>query len=69
MAGMSVIQVGLGIFALLTYVPTWLGSAHQAGAIVLLSMAMGKAMTLPNQIKDTSRNLTQLEAGQSFHRS
>ncbi|GAA0187209.1 chaperone [Lithospermum erythrorhizon] len=36
-AGMAAIQVTLGITTLLSYVPVSLGSAHQAGALTLLS--------------------------------
>ena len=40
-AAMAVGQVTLGISALLSYVPTWLGSAHQAGALILMSLVLG----------------------------
>lgn len=33
-------QVGLGISALLAVVPVWLGALHQAGAVVLFSLAV-----------------------------
>lgn len=37
---MAVTQVGLGIATLLTYVPVWLATAHQGGALTLLSFAL-----------------------------
>lgn len=42
-------QVCLGISALLTYVPASLGAAHQAGALTLLSFALGLLHTLRQQ--------------------
>jgi cytochrome c oxidase assembly protein subunit 15 len=44
--GMVLVQVGLGISTLLMYVPTELAAAHQAGAIVLLTMLTGLVHTL-----------------------
>ena len=38
--GMAFIQISLGISTLLLYVPTPLASAHQAGALVLLTLAL-----------------------------
>ncbi|KAK7325019.1 hypothetical protein VNO77_29035 [Canavalia gladiata] len=38
--GMAVLQVTLGISTLLSYVPTSLGTAHQAGALTLLTFMM-----------------------------
>jgi cytochrome c oxidase assembly protein subunit 15 len=40
LAGMSAVQVGLGIAALLNHVPVALGSAHQTGALALFSFAV-----------------------------
>ena len=40
LGGMAVLQVGLGIATLLTAVPIYLGVAHQAGAITLLTLAV-----------------------------
>ncbi len=37
---MALIQFGLGISALLFVVPVWLGALHQAGAILLLTLAI-----------------------------
>jgi cytochrome c oxidase assembly protein subunit 15 len=37
---MALVQVGLGIATLLLIVPVWLGSAHQAGAVVLFTLAL-----------------------------
>ena len=34
------VQLGLGIATLLAAVPVWLGAAHQAGAILLLTLAL-----------------------------
>lgn len=49
LAGMAGLQVCLGISALLTYVPASLGAAHQAGALTLLSFALGLLHTLRQQ--------------------
>ena len=40
MLAMAVLQVGLGIATLLLVVPVWLGAAHQAGALLLLTAAL-----------------------------
>ncbi len=40
------LQVTLGIATLLTYVPASLGTAHQAGALTLLTLALGLLHTL-----------------------
>ncbi|UPR02799.1 heme A synthase [Chloropicon primus] len=40
LCGMAWCQVGLGITTLLNYVPVHLGSAHQAGALTLMSVAL-----------------------------
>ncbi|MCC7168087.1 MAG: COX15/CtaA family protein [Rhodospirillales bacterium] len=37
---MALLQVGLGIATLLLIVPVWLGSLHQAGAVLLFSLAV-----------------------------
>ncbi|MCC7167544.1 MAG: COX15/CtaA family protein [Rhodospirillales bacterium] len=37
---MALVQVGLGIATLLLIVPVWLGSLHQAGALVLFTLAL-----------------------------
>lgn len=37
-AGMSIVQVGLGISTLLLYVPVPLAAVHQAGSLVLLTL-------------------------------
>jgi cytochrome c oxidase assembly protein subunit 15 len=37
---MLIIQVGLGISTLLLHVPVWLGATHQAGALVLFTIAL-----------------------------
>ncbi|CAO2202354.1 unnamed protein product [Urochloa humidicola] len=44
--GMAALQVTLGIYTLLMYVPTSLGSAHQAGALTLLSLMILLTHTL-----------------------
>lgn len=41
------VQVALGIFTLLHFVPLWLGVAHQAGALVLLGSALYFRYLLP----------------------
>ncbi|CAL8462918.1 g2452 [Coccomyxa elongata] len=46
MMGMVALQVALGITTLLTYVPPSLGTAHQAGALTLLTLALGLLHTL-----------------------
>lgn len=43
MAAMAVVQVGLGIATLLLVVPVSLGALHQAGAVVLLGLAVWAA--------------------------
>ena len=40
LGGMAVLQVGLGIATLLLVVPVPLAAAHQAGAVVLLTLAL-----------------------------
>ena len=40
LGGTVVAQVTLGITTLLSNVPVWLGSAHQAGALTLFSVAL-----------------------------
>ena len=40
MAGAALAQAGLGIATLLAYVPVWLGALHQAGALVLFTVAL-----------------------------
>jgi cytochrome c oxidase assembly protein subunit 15 len=37
----TAVQVGLGVATLLTYVPTALGSLHQANALVLVTTSLG----------------------------
>ncbi|XP_019631670.1 PREDICTED: cytochrome c oxidase assembly protein COX15 homolog [Branchiostoma belcheri] len=46
LAGMSVVQISLGIGTLLLYVPTWLASTHQMGSLTLLSFAVWLATEL-----------------------
>lgn len=41
LAGVTGVQVALGITALLTYVPVSVGSAHQAGALTLFTVILG----------------------------
>ena len=43
---MSLLQVGLGIATLLTYVPVSLGAIHQAGSLVLLTLVIGSVHML-----------------------
>ena len=40
LGAMVLLQVGLGIAALLAVVPVWLGALHQAGAVALFSLAV-----------------------------
>jgi len=40
LAVMALVQVALGIKALLMFVPIWTGAAHQGGAVILLSLAL-----------------------------
>jgi cytochrome c oxidase assembly protein subunit 15 len=40
MAAMALLQLGLGIATLLLVVPAWLAALHQAGALVLLALAL-----------------------------
>lgn len=40
LAFMVLVQAGLGIVTLLNYVPVWLGALHQAGALVLFTLAI-----------------------------
>jgi len=46
LAGVTAIQVGLGITALLTYVPVALGSAHQATALLLFTKVLALLHTV-----------------------
>lgn len=39
-AAIALLQVGLGIGTLLMYVPVWLGTLHQGGAVLLLSAVL-----------------------------
>ncbi len=43
LALMTLVQIGLGIWTLLMAVPLWVALAHQAGALVLFSMALALA--------------------------
>ena len=36
----ALVQLGLGIWTLLAVVPVWLGALHQAGALILLTLAL-----------------------------
>ncbi len=40
LAATAVLQAGLGVAALLAYVPVWLGALHQAGALALFTLAV-----------------------------
>ena len=40
LGGVALAQAGLGIAALLSAVPVWLGAAHQAGALTLFSVSL-----------------------------
>ena len=40
LAVMVLVQIGLGITTLLAQVPVWLGATHQAGALMLFSLAL-----------------------------
>ncbi|MBT7612042.1 MAG: heme A synthase, partial [Rhodospirillaceae bacterium] len=46
LAAMALVQAGLGIATLLAYVPVWLGALHQAGALVLFTLALVLADSL-----------------------
>ncbi len=37
---MAALQLGLGVSTLLLVVPVWLGAVHQAGAMMLLTLAL-----------------------------
>ena len=39
-AAMALLQLGLGIATLLLVVPVWLGALHQAGALILFTLAL-----------------------------
>lgn len=43
LAAMALLQAGLGIAALLAYVPVWLGALHQAGALALFTLTVALA--------------------------
>ena len=40
LGAMALLQVGLGISTLVLAVPIWLGAAHQAGALILIGLAL-----------------------------
>ena len=48
-AAMTLLQFGLGIATLLALVPVWLGALHQAGALVLFSLALWALYRLPER--------------------
>ncbi|KAI3890156.1 hypothetical protein MKW92_037127 [Papaver armeniacum] len=60
--GMAALQVTLGISTLLSYVPVSLGSAHQAGALTLLSLMILLSHTVrkpsPTLLKSLSSSVT-----------
>ncbi len=49
LTAMALIQVGLGVATLLLFVPVWLGALHQAGAMVLLTLALLTTQRLMRQ--------------------
>jgi cytochrome c oxidase assembly protein subunit 15 len=49
LAAMVLLQVGLGVATLLLFVPVWLGALHQAGALVLLTLALVTTQRLRRQ--------------------
>lgn len=59
-AGMAVVQVTLGITTLLSYVPVELGTAHQAGALTLLTLAMMLNHTLRKPSVSLLKSLPQV---------
>lgn len=40
LTAMALVQAGLGIATLLAFVPVWLGALHQAGALLLVTLAL-----------------------------
>ena len=58
-------QVGLGITTLLTYVPVHLGSAHQAGALTLMSVVLAAVygVRAPARAATTARRAAAAAAG------
>ena len=46
LAAMVLIQAGLGIATLLAMVPVWLGALHQAGALILFTLAIALPSSL-----------------------
>jgi heme a synthase len=63
-AYMSIIQVGLGITTLLTYVPIQLAATHQLGSLVLLALSTGTLHSLrfvkvikPSQIMNVAKKV------------
>jgi len=48
-AAMAVLQLGLGIATLLLVVPVWLGALHQAGALMLFTLALWALYRLPGR--------------------
>ncbi|MEM7221735.1 MAG: COX15/CtaA family protein [Pseudomonadota bacterium] len=48
-AVMALIQLGLGIATLLLVVPIWLGAAHQAGALILFTLALRALYLAPGR--------------------
>ncbi len=54
-AAMVFVQLGLGIATLLLFVPVWLGSIHQAGALLTLTMALWSCYELSPKMSDNAR--------------
>jgi cytochrome c oxidase assembly protein subunit 15 len=48
-------QVLLGIWTLLTAVPTWLGALHQAGAVALLTASLAQSFALRHSVGTVRR--------------
>jgi heme a synthase len=51
--GMTAVQVALGVTTLLTYVPASLGSAHQTGALTLLTLAVALMHSLRPRVRSS----------------
>lgn len=58
-------QAGLGIWTLLAAVPLWLGVAHQAGALVVLSAFVWSAYALVSPARDRASSRSPAAAGRS----
>ncbi len=67
---MALVQLGLGVSVLLLVVPVWLGALHQAGALILLALALWSGHQLrpaaPARPQGSGTELSKRLAGANF---